>query len=105
MIEAGLLYLGLFALAASMSRHAAMLPGRIAAPHHAAWARRGGWALLLLSLAIPFARTDWPMALLTWFGLAPVMAGVVLIGLTYGVVLTRIAAGAALLAVLAGCIA
>lgn len=103
MIAAGLLYLGLFALAASMSRHADLLP-----PH---W-RPGrsslqgvAWFLILLSLAAALWSSDWPMRLITWIGLAPLAAGLILLGLTYGVRWARIAAALAAVLVVAGVIA
>jgi hypothetical protein len=99
MIFAGLLYLGLFALAASMSRHAQLVPGQ----WHAANRLQGaGWFLVLASLAVALWSADWPMRLLAWIGLAPVAGGVVALGLTYGVRWARTAALLALLLVLAG---
>jgi hypothetical protein len=96
MIAAGLLYLGLFALAAAMPRHAPDLLGRWNAPMLAARLSVAGWILVLLSLAASLLTPDWPRALVAWFGLAPLAAGIVLLGLTFR---SSLAQGAAVLAV------
>jgi hypothetical protein len=99
MIFAGLLYLGLFALAASMSRHAQLVPGQWRAANRLQGA---GWLLVLASLAVALWSADWPTRLLAWVGLVPAAGGVVALGLTYGVRWARTAALLALLLALAG---
>jgi hypothetical protein len=102
MIAAGLTLLGMFALAAAMPRHAPALLG--------AWERRvpatrlriGGGALLLAALAATLAAADWPTALVTWCGVLPLSAALVLLGLTYDVRLARGAAALGAVAILAG---
>ncbi|MDP5279166.1 DUF3325 domain-containing protein [Sphingomonas sp. DG1-23] len=89
MIVAGLLYLGLFALAAGMSRHAPALLGSWHAPHRVARLPRVGWALILTSLAAALITPDWSRALVAWFGLAPLAAGIVLLSLTFAPRLAR----------------
>ena len=79
MIAAALLYLGLFALAAAMPRHAPALLGNRSIPHLA----RIGWGLVALSLLAALLTPDWPVALVTWFASAPLAGGIVLLGLTY----------------------
>jgi hypothetical protein len=98
MIAAALLYLGLFALAAAMPRHAPALLGRW--QHHSA-ARHAaalGWGVIALSLVMVLTAPGWPIALVTWIGLATLAAGVVLLGLTYAPALPRAAAVLAVLA-------
>ena len=102
MIVAGLLYLGLFALAASMNRHAELLPAQWRQPRHAGRMRTAAWLLVMLSLIAALWSEHWPIRLLTWIGLAPVAGGIVLLGLTYGVRWARLAALLAALLVLAG---
>jgi len=102
MIAAGLLYLGLFALAAAMPRHAPDLLGRWNAPPFATRLALIGWPLILLSLAATLLTPDWPRALVTWFGLVPLAAGMVLLGLSYRAVLAQGAALAAAVLVLVG---
>ncbi len=97
MIAAGLTLIGFFALAASMPRHApALLGGRQPRLRPRALAL-AGWALLVAGLAATLAAPDWPLGLVTWFGLLPLAAAPVLLGLTYE---PRIARGAALLGAL-----
>ncbi|WP_025587544.1 DUF3325 family protein [Sphingomonas sp. UNC305MFCol5.2] len=102
MIFAGLLYLGLFALAASMSRHAQLLPAQWRAAAYGDRLRVAGWPLVLASLVVALGSADWPMRLLAWVGLAPVAGGIVLLGLTFGVRWAQVAALLAALLVLAG---
>jgi len=101
-IAAGHLYLGLFALAAGMSRHGLALLG----PWHTAPRARSlplaGWVLVALSLLAALATPDWPRALVTWFGLAPLAAGIVLLSLTFAPQPARWSALLAVLLVLAG---
>lgn len=103
MIFAGLLYLGLFALAASMNRHAELLPAQWWTAKHGDRVRIA-WFLILMSLVAALWSADWPMRLLAWVGLAPVAGGIVLLGLTYGVGWARITAPFAILLVLVGII-
>lgn len=102
MIFAGLLYLGLFALAASMSRHAQLLPAHWNLAKHAGRLRIAAWLLILASLIVALWSPGWPLRLLTWIGLAPIAGGIVLLSLTYGVRGARVGALPALLLVLAG---
>jgi hypothetical protein len=102
MIAAGLLYLGMFAIAASMSRHASALLGGWS--KHALTPRlpAAGWVLVALSLAPSLLAPDWPRALIAWFGLAPLTGGVVLLGLTFAPQVARASAALALALVLLG---
>jgi len=102
MIAAGLLYLGLFALAAGMPRHAHTLLGRWHIAPLIQYAPALGWTLILLSLLAALAVPDWPRALVGWFGLMPVMAGTLLLGLTFGVGIARAGAVFAVGLVIAG---
>jgi hypothetical protein len=89
MIVAALLYLGMFALAAAMSRHAPALLGRWHAPARVARLPFMGWGLIALSLAAALLTPDWSRALVTWFGLAPLTAGIVVLSLTFAPPLAR----------------
>lgn len=102
MIFAGLLYLGLCAMAASMGRHAQLVPAQWRSATHGNRLRGAGWLLVLASLAVALGSTDWPMRLLAWIGLVPAAGGIVALGLTYDVRWARIAASLALLLVFAG---
>lgn len=101
MITAGLLYLGLFALAAGMARHAPALLGGWSAAPLAGRLPAIGWTLVALSLLATLAAADWPVALVRWVGLLPAMAGIILLGLTYHTSIPRagvvVAAGLVLL--------
>jgi hypothetical protein len=94
-IVAGLLYLGLFALAAGMSRHAPALLGPWHRPHRVARLPLAGWILIALSLAVALLTPDWSRTLVTWFGLAPLAAGIVLLSLTFAPRLARVSAALA----------
>jgi len=79
----GLLYLGMFALAAGMSRHAPPLlaeQAKLAALRHPA---RWGWALVTLSALLAIFARDGGQALVLWFGLVPLVSAILLLGLTY----------------------
>jgi hypothetical protein len=89
MIVAGLLYLGLFALAAGMSRHGLALLGQWHSPRRVARLPLAGWILIALSLIMGLLTPDWSRALVTWFGLAPLAAGIVLLSLTFAPPLAR----------------
>lgn len=102
MIFAGLLYLGLFALAASMSRHAQLVPAQWRSATHGNRLRGAGWLLVLASLAVALSSADWPMRLLAWIGLAPIAGGIVALGLTYDIRWARTAGLFAVLLVFAG---
>ena len=102
MIFAGLLYLGLFALAASMSRHAQLVPAQWRSATHGNRLQGAGWLLVLVSLIMALGSPDWPIRLLAWIGLVPAAGGIVALGLTYDVRWARIAASLALLLVFAG---
>ncbi|TGX50299.1 DUF3325 domain-containing protein [Sphingomonas gei] len=92
MIAAGLLYLGLFALAAAMPRHAPALLGPWHVRQRIPRLPLVGWTLVLLSLAAALSAPDWPRALVAWFGLAPLAAGIVLLSLTFAPRLARVGA-------------
>jgi hypothetical protein len=89
MVTIGLLYLSLFALAARMQRHRPVLLD--------AWQRRPftahlqltGWTLLGLSLVSLTLWHDVGMALVAWIGLLPLLAGALLLGMTYRPAFTR----------------
>jgi hypothetical protein len=102
MIAAGLLYLGLFALAAGMSRHAPALLGPWHAPQRIARLPLAGWILILTSLAAALLTPDWARALVAWFGLAPLAAGIILLSLTFAPRLARATAGLAVVLAIAG---
>jgi len=79
----GLLYLGMFALAAGMSRHAPPLLGaqsKLSALRHPA---RYGWVLVALSALLAAFAHDGGQALVLWFGLIPLVSAILLLGLTY----------------------
>lgn len=102
MIAAGLTLLAFFALAAAMPRHAPVLLG----PRHGRVRlpvlRLAGWALLLAALTATLLAPNWPVALVTWFGLLPFAAAVTLLGLTYDARLARGAAALGAAAIVAG---
>ncbi|WP_294332107.1 DUF3325 family protein [uncultured Sphingomonas sp.] len=98
MIAAGLTLLGFFALAGAMPRHAPVLLGQWAPRVRPGTLRALGWLLLVAALAATLCASDWPSALVRWFGLLPLGAGSVLLGLTYD---ARLARGVAVLGVLA----
>ena len=89
MIVAGLLYIGFFALAAAMARHGPALLGP--------WHRHGlarhlpllGWSVIALSLVSAILEGADGIGIVTWCGLLPLMAGAVLLALTYGPRLAR----------------
>lgn len=92
MIAAGLTLLGFFALASAMPRHAPALLGSWQTRLPPRRLQAAGWALLLGAFAATLAAPDWPRGLVTWFGLLPLAAALVLLGLSYD---PRIARGAA----------
>jgi hypothetical protein len=102
MASAGLLYLALFALAARMNRHRAVLLGpwqrRAFVPHLAL----AGWLLLALSLAGLWATADAGMALVEWIGLLALLSGGVTLCITYAPGVARAGVAAALALVLTG---
>lgn len=89
MIVAGLLYIGFFALAAAMTRHGPALLGP--------WQRHGlarhlpliGWSAIGLSLFCAILADADGIGIVTWCGLLPLLAGAVLLALTYGPRLAR----------------
>jgi hypothetical protein len=96
----GLLYLGMFALAAGMSRHTDPLLGlqaKLTALRHPA---RYGWALVALSLLLAIFARDGGQALVLWFGLIPLASAIILLGLTYRPIVPRTAVPVAALMVL-----
>lgn len=101
MLTIGLLYLALFALSARMQRHRPVLLDtwqRQPFVVHLEWT---GWTLFGLSLLSLSLCSDVGMALVAWTGLLPLLAGVVVLGMTYRPALPRavvpIAAAATLL--------
>jgi hypothetical protein len=102
MVSAGILYLALFALAARMQRHRAVLLGP--------WQNKGfvphmelaGWVLLGLSLASLWRTADPGMALVGWTGLLALLGGGVVLGMTYRPAVARLGVPAALAMVLLG---
>ncbi|MDG2535095.1 DUF3325 family protein [Sphingomonas sp. HITSZ_GF] len=97
----GLLYLGMFALAAGMSRHG---PPLLGAQGKLAWLRhpaRYGWALVALSALLAIFARDGGQALVLWFGLIPFVSAIVLLGLTYRPAVPRACVPLAALLVLA----
>jgi hypothetical protein len=102
MIAAGLLYLGLFALAASMSRHAELLPAHWRLAKRTDRVRLVAWLLVLASLVAALWSLAWPIRLITWIGLTPIAGGIVLLAITYGLRWARITALLAIALVFAG---
>lgn len=97
----GLLYLGMFALAAGMSRHGPPLLGaqeKLPALRHPA---RYGWALITISALLAIFAHDGGQALVLWFGLVPFASAIVLLGLTYRPAVPRACVPVAALLVLA----
>jgi hypothetical protein len=85
----GLLYLGMFALAAGMSRHG---PPLLGAQARFAWLRRParyGWALVALSALLAIFARDGGQALVLWFGAIPLVSAIILLGLTYRPAIAR----------------
>ena len=101
MTFAGLLYLGLFALAASSSRHSQLLPAHWGVAKQGDRLRMAAWLLVLASLIVALWSQHWGLRLITWIGLVPAGSGIVLFGLTYDVRWARIAALLAALLILA----
>ncbi|MCH7861608.1 DUF3325 family protein [Sphingomonas sp. NPDC092331] len=100
MAVAGLLYLGMFALAAGMSRHADPLLGpraKHAALRHPA---RHGWTLVALSFLVACLAGDGGRALVLWLGLIPFVSAIILLGLTYRPAVPRAMVPVAMLMVL-----
>ncbi len=98
----GLLYLGMFALAAGMSRHGDPLLGaqaKLAALRHPA---RYGWALLVLSFLLACLAHDGGQTLVFWFGFIPLASAILVLGITYRPAIPRICVPIAALLVLAG---
>ncbi|MDT8758611.1 DUF3325 domain-containing protein [Sphingomonas psychrotolerans] len=102
MIAAGLLYLGLFSLSAGVPRHAPALLGPWYSAARVARLPLTGWTLVGVSLLAALLTPDWSRALVTWFGLAPLAAGIVLLSLTFAPLVARIAAIGAILLTAAG---
>ncbi|MEP9358002.1 DUF3325 domain-containing protein [Sphingomonas sp. KR3-1] len=97
----GLLYLGMFALAAGMSRHEAPLlagQARLAALRQPAY---WGWGLVALSALLAVFARDGGQALVLWFGLVPFVSAILLLGLTYRPAVPRAVVPVAALMVLA----
>ncbi|WP_066722636.1 DUF3325 family protein [Sphingomonas pituitosa] len=102
MIAAGLTLIGFFALAAAMPRHAPLLLGGWQSRLPPQRLQAAGWVLLLAAFAATLLAPDWPRGLVTWLGLLPLAAALVLLGLTYDVRIARGTAAAGLLTLAAG---
>ncbi|MCI4591745.1 DUF3325 domain-containing protein [Sphingobium sp. BYY-5] len=100
--SAGLLYLGLFALAAAMDRHRRVLAGPWHRPAIAPLLAPLGWCLLALSLLSIAPVWKGGVGLVSWCGLLPLVGGVVMLGLTYRPAWLRPGLAAAALLILAG---
>lgn len=100
--SAALLCLGLFSLAAGMRRHAPMLLGTWSTHKFAERAPLAGWTLTGLSLLCALLAPRWGLALVQWFGLAPLMAGIIALSLTFAPMLARAAACVAVAGLLLG---
>lgn len=94
----GLLYLGMFALAAGMSRHGPALLGAQATFRWLRHPARHGWVLVTLSALLAIFARDGGQALVQWFGAIPLVSAVILLGLTYRPAIPR--AGMAVAALL-----
>lgn len=100
---AGLLYLGLFAIAANMDRHRRAMPGPWQDAAVAPILAPAGWTLLALSLLSIVPVWNGGVGLVSWCGLLPLIGGVLMLGLTYRAHWLRIALIPALMLVIAGC--
>lgn len=80
---AGLLYLGLFAIAASMGRHRRALSGPWHQPATAPLLAPVGWCLILGSLLAMLPHWQGGVGLVSWIGLLPLLGGALLLGLSY----------------------
>lgn len=83
MTVTGLLYCAFFALAAGMTRHRAALLGRWQSVWVVPYLPCIGWLSLGLSLLAALLAQDGGFMLVTWFGLLPLTAGLLLLGLSY----------------------
>jgi hypothetical protein len=93
---AGLLYLGLFALAASMDRHRRALAGPWHRAAVAPMLAPVGWCLLVASLLSILPDWKGGVGLVSWIGLLPLIGGGMLLGLSYRPGWLGIGAGVAL---------
>lgn len=80
---AGILYLGLFALAAGMDRHRRVLAGPWHRPSVAPLLAPAGWCLLGASLLSTASYWQGGVGLVSWCGLLPLVGGVIMLGFTY----------------------
>lgn len=99
---ASLLYLGLFAIAASMNRHQRALDGPWQQSAIASTLAPAGWSLLALSLLSIAPVWNGGVGLVSWCGLLPLIGGGVMMGLTFRPDWLRIAVLPALALVVAG---
>ena len=97
----GLFYLGMFALAAGMSRHGPPLLGTQAGRRWLRHPARYGWVLVALSALLAIFARDGGQALVLWFGLVPLVSAIILLGLTYRPAITRACLPIAALLILA----
>lgn len=97
----GLLYLGMFALAAGMSRHGPPLLGPQGKHSWLRYPSRYGWALVALSALLAIFSRDGGQALVLWFGMIPLASAITLLGLTFRPAVARACVPIAILLVLA----
>lgn len=97
----GLLYLGMFALAAGVSRHRPALLGAQAESGLLRHPARQSWALVTLSALLAIFARDGGQALVLWFGAIPLVSAILLLGLTYRPAVPRACVPLAALLVLA----
>ncbi|HUD94083.1 DUF3325 domain-containing protein [Sphingobium sp.] len=100
----GLLYLGLFTLAANMDRHRRTLAGPWHQPSIAPVLAPLGWCLIALSL-LSIARVwNGGVALVSWCGLLPLIGSVIMLGLTFRPAWLKLGLAMAMLFVMTGLI-
>ncbi|WP_420143055.1 DUF3325 family protein [Sphingobium sp.] len=102
MVTVGLLYLALFALAARMQRHRPILLGGWQCRPFVAHLELAGWTMFGLSLISLLLWQDAGMALVAWVGLLPLLAGILLLGMTYRPMVARAGVPTAMICMLAG---
>ena len=102
MTTIGLLYLSLFALAARMQRHRPVLLGSWQKRRFISHLELAGWTLFGLSLLSLWLWADIGMALVAWTGLLPLLAGSVVLGMTYRPAVPRAGVPVAAILLVAG---
>jgi len=103
-IAAGLLYLAFFTCAAGMRRHGPTLLARWNRPLFAMHFRMIAAVLLVASLLAALSGRDGTRAFITWVGLLPLMAGSLLLCLSYRPACARIGFVLAFAVIVAGCL-